>query len=341
MKLFIYEHITSGALVDQTLPDSLAQEGDVMLSAILQDCHALKQCEIFMLRDVRLPAISIIDLDTRHYCHWVSFSSDFQHLWEQCLDDADAVFIIAPETGNVLTQLQQQVLNANKIILGCLPTSIALTTNKLACDQHLAKHDVATPQSSIASNWSQQKFESADGYIMKPIDGAGCIDTLRFDSGADLEHYLAQQTTDILSHALIQKYITGIPASLSLLMSAYDCIVLATNRQKIVRKKNKLIFNGCIVNGIEQHVFSLSQATELAIQIQRAIPGLWGFVGVDIVLANKQVYVVDINPRLTTSYIGLQQSLALNPMSLLFTMQEEGMAALPNIGQRQQVEITL
>ena len=341
MKLFVYEHITSGALVNQPLPDSLAQEGDIMLSAILDDCHALAQCELIMLRDIRLPQVNIIDGNSRHHCHPVSCPSDFQRLWVQCLAEADAVVIIAPETDNVLVQLQQQVLDANKIILGCQPSAIALSTDKQVCDRELARHHIATPRSCIARDWSKQQFDSADGYILKPIDGAGCLDTLVFDSITELEHYLAQQTANFLSQTLIQSYITGIPASLSVLMSADDSVVLAVNRQKIARQKNTLHFTGCVVNGLPQTVLSLSKATELVQKIQQAIPGLWGFVGIDLVLTDKQAYVVDINPRLTTSYIGLQQSLALNPMTLLFRMQEQGIATLPAIRQRQQIEITL
>ena len=35
--------------------------------------------------------------------------------------------------------------------------------------------------------------------------------------------------------------------------------------------------------------------------------GLRGYVGVDLVLAKEKVFVVDVNPRLTTSYVGLSR----------------------------------
>jgi len=342
MKLFVYEHITSGALIDQDLPSCLAREGDEMLSAVLADCHALPQLELSILRDARLPNISnAIDDDVRHQCNKISSPSEFQQLWLQNLKLCNAVFIIAPETNNILTKLQQQVHDHGKMILGCQPAAIALTTNKLSCDQQLNHHNITTSTSCLASNWPQQRFVQPDGYIMKPIDGAGCVDTLIFDSVSELEQHLFQQPIEVLQHNLIQAYHQGIAASLSLLISENDVLVLAINQQQISREHNKLIFNGCVVNGISPIIFSISEALLLAKKIQQAIPGLWGFVGIDLVLTNQKAIVIDINPRLTTSYVGLKQSLSTNPMELLLLMKEQGMKSLPPIMQHQQVDIIL
>lgn len=342
MKLFVYEHITSGALTDQKLPSSLAREGDEMLSSVLADCHALSQLELIILRDARLSNLNgIFDNDTAHQCYKVSSPSEFQQLWLQNLKSCDAIFIIAPETDNVLAELQQQAIDLDKTILGCQPSAIALASNKLICDQQLNRHNITTPKSCLASNWLQQQFIHSDGYIVKPIDGAGCIDTLIFDSILELEQYLVQQTPDVLQHYIIQAYQQGTSASLSLLMSEDDILVLAINQQKISREYNKLIFNGCEVNGINPLIFSTSQALSLVQQIQNAIPGLWGFIGIDLILTEQKATVVDINPRLTTSYVGLKQSIAINPMKLLFLMKEQGISLLPPIRQRQQVDIIL
>lgn len=338
MKLFVYEHITSGALTDQDLPTSLAHEGDEMLSAVLHDCHCLPTVDIIILRDSRL---SKIDNNERLHCQLVSDPMQFQTLWLQCLINADAVLIIAPETGHVLADLQQQVLDHGKTILGCQPSAISITTNKLDCEQQLNNHHIATPKSYLASQWEQQNFEHSDGYIVKPVDGAGCLDTLMFDSSIALQSYLSQQHSKTLHHTLIQPYIQGIPASLSLLISDNDVLVLAINSQKINRKVNTLIFTGCVVNGINETLFSLAQATQLAQQIHHSIPGLWGFIGVDIILSNSTATVVDINPRLTTSYVGLQQSLSINPMELLFSMSEGILPILDTTLQRKRVNIII
>jgi predicted ATP-grasp superfamily ATP-dependent carboligase len=42
------------------------------------------------------------------------------------------------------------------------------------------------------------------------------------------------------------------------------------------------------------------------------LPGLQGYVGVDLVLTNQEAWLMEINPRLTTTYIGLRQVIQLN-----------------------------
>ena len=42
------------------------------------------------------------------------------------------------------------------------------------------------------------------------------------------------------------------------------------------------------------------------------IPGLTGYVGVDLVLTEDSALLIEINPRLTTSYIALRQVTPVN-----------------------------
>ena len=57
------------------------------------------------------------------------------------------------------------------------------------------------------------------------------------------------------------------------------------------------------------------------------LPDALGYVGVDVIIdkENDKIYVLEINPRLTTSYVGLADALALNPAKLLL----DGMLASP------------
>jgi predicted ATP-grasp superfamily ATP-dependent carboligase len=42
------------------------------------------------------------------------------------------------------------------------------------------------------------------------------------------------------------------------------------------------------------------------------VPGLSGYIGMDILIADEGCYRIEINPRLTTSYIGLRQVVNIN-----------------------------
>ena len=52
---------------------------------------------------------------------------------------------------------------------------------------------------------------------------------------------------------------------------------------------------------------------DLACSAVNQIDGMRGYVGVDIVLQENSVQVIEINPRLTTSYIALRQTACINP----------------------------
>jgi predicted ATP-grasp superfamily ATP-dependent carboligase len=58
----------------------------------------------------------------------------------------------------------------------------------------------------------------------------------------------------------------------------------------------------------------------LADRIAAAIPGLWGYVGVDLVLTRDGPVVLEINPRLTTSYCGMGQALGINTAGLVLSL---------------------
>ena len=55
---------------------------------------------------------------------------------------------------------------------------------------------------------------------------------------------------------------------------------------------------------------------DLATRAVACVPGLRGYVGVDLVLGDQPL-VIEINPRLTTSYIGLRRLARFNVMQAM------------------------
>ncbi len=340
MKVFVYEHITSGALINESLPPSLAHEGNEMLSAIVHDMALLSDIDLIILRDARLePLIDIIN-NPHHHCIIIDNNHSFQQHYVCSINDADAVLIIAPETDGCLQNLQQAVLNQHKHLLGCQPTATQICTDKFVCHQQLIANNVLTPHTLPANDWPLSPFNSPSGFIVKPRDGAGCIDTLFFAEPTELEAWLTS-TSIIHDKMIIQPYIKGQTLSLTVLMDHHDSHVLAVNQQYIKRENGQFSFQGCSVNGITEVQFNLSNAVAIAQSIHLAIPGLWGFVGIDLIVTDIDAYIVEINPRLTTAYVGLHKSLNLNPIQLLLTMMEHGLSSLPLNIQRNPIEVLI
>jgi hypothetical protein len=59
------------------------------------------------------------------------------------------------------------------------------------------------------------------------------------------------------------------------------------------------------------------QLAALGGRIAAAIPDLWGYVGVDLVATASGPVVLEVNPRLTTSYCGLRLALQVNAAELV------------------------
>ena len=55
------------------------------------------------------------------------------------------------------------------------------------------------------------------------------------------------------------------------------------------------------------------EALRAAERIVESIKGLRGYVGVDMILTREEPIVMEVNPRLTTSYIGLKKVVNFNP----------------------------
>lgn len=90
--------------------------------------------------------------------------------------------------------------------------------------------------------------------------------------------------------------------------------LLSCNKQIIDINNHALSFKGVLVNGMQAYRQAFEQ---IANQIAKAFPSLAGYVGIDVIVQHDQVFVVEINPRLTTSYAGLRESIGANPAELI------------------------
>jgi len=111
--------------------------------------------------------------------------------------------------------------------------------------------------------------------------------------------------------AIAQEFIHGIDASVNLIATGGAAIPLTLNWQFIRLSPPSL--ESSYLGGLIPLEHDLQdQAFEASNRAVEAIPGLIGYVGVDMVLAEDGPYVLEINPRLTTSYIGARRVLKLN-----------------------------
>ncbi len=311
MKVFAYEHITGGGLSGETLSSSLAHEGDMMSHALMADLASVPGVEVITLRDQRLPQL---DLPVTSFA--VSNLHDLQASFDDCIMQADAVWLVAPESGGVLERLSRQVIGRHRILLGSQPDAVHLTSSKLQTVRVLQAAGVPAARTYYPD---APMPDDAHAWVVKPDDGAGCADTRIFPDRAQALAWV--EKNQHRARFVMQPYIAGEACSLSMLCRNGKSRVLSCNRQRVAVRDNQFFYLGSVVNSIAD---SQGQFARIAQQIASAIPGLWGYVGVDIILTAQGPVVLEVNPRLTTSYAGLHESINYNPAQLVM-----GLLTLP------------
>lgn len=297
MNILIFEYITGGGLIGQPLPASLAREGDMMLYAAVNDFRALPGCDVLVLRDHRLCK----DVPGAHTVVVEPGESHDTRL-DALADTVHSMLFIAPENDEILFSLCKRYSEKSFQLLHAEPQTIRLTSHKFATYRHLLTHEISqVPTCTAADIGSLQ----GDRFVMKPEDGVGCSNISLLENRSELQAAAAGSDHE---RFIFQPYVQGAHVSLSLLCWNGACHVLSCNRQQVREEGGSLLWTGCRVGAFEKRKF-----TGFASRIAEALPGLRGYVGVDAIVTEEEILLVEINPRLTTSYVGLGSALGANP----------------------------
>jgi predicted ATP-grasp superfamily ATP-dependent carboligase len=304
VKIFVYEHITGGGCLDAPLPDALLQEAMLMVRALVTDLSDIEAMQVIGLRDRRLAAGSLPADWTAVRSH-----SHRQARIDELIRASDATWPIAPETGGILEDISRRVLSAGRPLLGSRPEGVHVAASKLATALFLQRAGVPV----VPTVRPEDRSEAAGrAWIAKPDDGCGCED-VRFFAGHPAALRWIDERADAQRYVL-QPYIPGEPLSLSVLARDGRALLLSVNRQRIAVHAGSFLYRGSVVNALPD---TGGRFRKLAQDIVAAIPGLWGYFGVDLILAASGPVVVDVNPRLTTSYAGLRPALGVNAAGMV------------------------
>jgi predicted ATP-grasp superfamily ATP-dependent carboligase len=99
-----------------------------------------------------------------------------------------------------------------------------------------------------------------------------------------------------------------------MLCKAHGVEMLSVNRQRIaISAEGALSFEGVDVNAIAVDSHRGRVLSRLITQVVGSVPGLRGFVGIDLVWHPRcGPVVIEVNPRVTCAYVGLSASLGRN-----------------------------
>lgn len=299
-----------------------------MLEALLDDLAELEGVEVLTSRDVRLPALpGMMEVVS------IGPDEDVWQCWERCAQGADAIWPIAPESGGLLARLSGLAVRHRKILLGSSLPEVALTASKYRTAMALNAAGIA----AVPTFYPADRVPAGSaGWVAKPDEGAGCEDTRCFSEHAQMQSWLMQNGR-MRTH-VVQPYIPGIAASLSMLCQDGQAWLLSCNRQLVELHDGKFSYRGSVLNDMRGY---WDDFAGIAQAVAKAIPGLAGYVGIDVLVDEERIHVLEVNPRLTTSYAGLYRAIGCNPARLVVDLLYNGGFRSPPDIARNLVEIRL
>ncbi len=303
MHIFIYEWATGGGLVDEPgpLPTSLVREGMAMVGALVSDAQRITGCGVTAFRDPRIVQLSYGGCEIVDVLSSVAHDEEF----ERQAAAADATLLIAPEFDGILMKLARRATAVGGRLLSPSPEFIRLTADKHRTCEALRAAGVRTPRGALLETDAPLPQDFPYPAVVKPVDGAGSQDTYFVRGAHDIPPAYAWRRR-------IEQFVPGMAASAAVICGPDRRVVLEPCRQRISDDGRLRYLGGelPLTAGLSERARDL---TSIAI---RALPPTTGYVGVDLVLGSDpngtEDYVIEVNPRLTTSYVGLRAAAQTN-----------------------------
>jgi len=317
-KIFVYEYLTGGGI-----DPALARESGLAdLSALIGEGRTMRDALVRQLRELDGVQVSCASsrFETAERDAGYRLPKEGESIPAfvgRMAREHDHVWAIAPECDGLLLQLHDAV--GAERWLGCSREAIAVASSKRATARCLAASDIATTQALApadvldAPGSAAPVARQAGPWVVKPDDGAGGLDTFLFDSLAAACAEYDSRAADG-RNPVLQAWVDGEPLSLSLICREDGAQLVSINRQRIEAKPRRapgapmriVEFLGVDVGHIGLGSVRGRSLAALARRIGHAMPGLRGFVGIDLVWhPARGPVVIEVNPRLTLAYAEL------------------------------------
>lgn len=332
MKLLIFEWLVGGGCwidqvpIDLTCP--IQSQGRLMLNALVADA-------VTAGHQISVPADSRFPMKALEICAGKSTSffpiraaSELNPTLRELAARCDGIVLIAPESDGCLETVCQWLEPFKKKFLSPDLAFVRLTSNKQATAECLGDRGVSVPAGFRLSQWEQFflsdsistsspfSTESSLPYkfplVLKPVDGAGSDQVLLIENFQQLQRSIERiQTDGSLGKYRVENFVAGTPVSVSVLCGRQKNQLLPPTQQ---------IFDAHPFGNYVSAQFPLpadlaERASHLATVAIESLPSTRGYVGIDMVLAEDGANgdcVVDVNPRLTMSYLKLREICGFN-----------------------------
>jgi predicted ATP-grasp superfamily ATP-dependent carboligase len=301
MRVFVYEYTCGGGTATHSLAAALQAEGWAMLSAFLEDLGRVSGVE----------TLTLLEEHCRHeyrggVCRRIC-AQDQEKVFRELAAAADHTLVIAPEFDDILLTRCRWVLESGCRLLGPSLAAVKLTGDKLALSRHLRDRGVSTPESRPIVSGDEELPNAIFPMVWKPRYGAGSHATFLVKDLPELRACIGRARSEGWEgEALLQPFVPGKPASVAFLAGQRCRVPLLSAAQRLSDDGRFRYLGGCVPLPADL----AGRAVQAAKRAVEAVPDLRGYLGVDVVLGHAEDgsgdAVIEINPRPTTSYVGLR-----------------------------------
>lgn len=322
-RILVSEFLLANAEASHTASESMLNEAAAMLNAVATDLTLAQNTDVTILLSTKTNLL-IESLPDAKILRGELCPETLKNILRGDSNQSpyDAVLLIAPECDGVLVSLLKSIQEAPALQIRSLNLHWRLAeifADKKTTDVWLRQHHIAT----IPTKTIDQKTADAlrrqnvcitdlsnDLYaVLKPRDGAGSdgVQIVPLDRASF--HALPQQNSDD-DQWLLQPFLPGIPCSVGFIGGSQrgSTTILPPARQNIVTNGARLSYHG---GQIPCEPEITARITPIAEQLARALGSFDGYVGADVLVdlsvpaeSEASVRVVEVNPRLCTSYVG-------------------------------------
>lgn len=284
----------------------MKQEGEAMLRAVVEDLCQFSATTVVVEDRFNL---------TLDCANLVSFDNS-KPLWAQWVaaaKDCDAAIIIAPESDGVLAKGVAALRGGGIDVVAGSGDFLRVASDKLLTAQVLHSNGVAhPPYIAVEDERMIGVVAGCDRFVVKPRDGCGTQAIQTFTDFREARKSLNQ-------NSIMQGMIPGRSVSISLISSGNSQTFLPAVSQSISKDLSEYA-GGCgpLENKAQRRITALAARAVAAMP-----PTARGFVGLDLILGEtpSDDCVIEINPRLTTSYVGLREMIHGNLAARLFDLE--------------------
>jgi tyramine---L-glutamate ligase len=309
-RILLFEFVTSGGLFGQSVPPSpsIRREGAAMMKALAADFAAVEGIETVVMvddrEDVSLPGCRVLKVRSAH---------DEFSLLSEWSGRVDWMLVVAPEFDDLLGSRCRLVERSGGRLLGPSSSFVALAADKQRTAERLTAAGVRVPEGiSLAARDSAPdtiSFPFLFPAVFKPRFGAGSEGVRRVALASEV-----RGVGQCRGPTRVERFCAGMPASVAFLCGPNNRHSLPPCRQRLSDDGEFRYLGGATPLAPELS----RRATSLASLAVATLPSAAGYLGVDLILGDnpdgRDDVVIEVNPRLTTSYVGLR-ALALDNLA--------------------------